>query len=101
MKGDKRLGEVEVSMAEVKKDIAYIKTSVSKMEIKLDAFIDAANDKFVNKEDHEKTDKNFINDINILKSDVRSMQLNWAKATGVILVIWFVIQLVLKNWGML
>ena len=29
MKGDKRLGEVEISMAEVKKDIAYIKKDIT------------------------------------------------------------------------
>lgn len=92
---EKRLGGVELTMVEVRSDIGYIKRDLTEIKNKIDTFIDCAPEKFA--------DKTKVREMRVevenLKKTVRSLELKWAYATGIAIVLVSAIQILLKVSG--
>ena len=91
----KRLNEVELTMVEVRSDIQYIKKDLGEIKAKLDVFIDKVPDQFVNKTNI----KHIEHDVVELKNAVRRLEMKWAYATGIAIVLVTVLQIILNYYG--
>ena len=91
----KRLSEVELTMVEVRSDIQYIKKDLGEIKSKLDIFIEKIPEQFVNK-----TNINHIErDVLELKKAVKKLEIKWAYATGIAIVVVTILQILLNYYG--
>lgn len=91
----KRLSEVELTMVEVRSDIQYIKKDLGEIKAKLDVFIEKVPDQFVNKNNIQHIEK----DVYDLKKAVKKLEIKWAYATGIAIVVVTILQILLNYYG--
>jgi predicted nucleic acid-binding Zn-ribbon protein len=87
--------EVELTMVEVRSDIKYIKEDLTKINNKLDSFLEKFSTNFAERAVVDDLNKKISN----LQSDVKNLEMKWAYATGIAIVVVTVAQIVLKNLG--
>lgn len=94
---EKRIGGVELAMVEVRSDVKYIKKELTEIKDKLNTFIECVPERF---SDH-KTVSDIKEDVILLKKKVNSLEIKWAYATGIAIVLVTIVQILLKIGGIL
>jgi len=96
--------EQAITMAEMKKDINYIKTEMSEIKITLNSFIDSAPSKFASK-NVEGEVAGLKKELDNTKKDFNDNKINNAKYIGaglvVVAILQIVIIMILKHFGVL
>lgn len=85
---DTRQRELEINMAEIKTELKYMKKGQDEISQKLDKFIDTADEKFATKAVEEK--------VKTVECQQKKINQLMAKMYGGALVLWIVVQLLLK-----
>ena len=88
-----RIVEGEICMAEIKKDISFIKTEITELKNTMRDFIESSPSKFAIKEVE-------IRVLELEKANVKQ-QLFAAKVAGGAITIFFIIQIALKHFNLL
>jgi len=83
-----RQREIEINMAEIKTELRYIKKDINKVSIKIDDFIDCAEQKFASKSTESK--------LKAVQIELDTIKIKSAKLYGAALVIWFILQIAMK-----